>query len=134
MYSVVLIDDQPAILAGLTAMVEGTGIARVTGSETDGDRGIETALEQRPDLVFLDVSLGKASGIDVARKLLERWPEARILAVSAHGDSVYVRGMFNAGANGYMLKDKGPGEVSRAITTIMEGGQWLSEGLTYAPA
>lgn len=129
MYSVLLIDDQPAILAGLAAMVEGTGIARVIGSETDGDRGLESALELRPDLIFLDVSLGGVSGIDVARQIVARWPEARILAVSAHGDSVYVRGMVNAGAKGYMLKDKGPGEVSRAMQSIMQGGRWLSEGL-----
>ena len=84
----------------------------------------------RPDLVLLDVSLGGVSGVDIARKLISRWPEARLLAVSAHTSSVYVRGMINAGACGYLLKDNGPREIVDAINTIMDGGQWIGEGLS----
>ncbi len=103
MLSIMLIDDQPAILAGLSTLVESTGVASVVATETDGDAGIETALEKRPDLILLDVSLGSVSGIEVAKKLFAKWPDARVLAVSAHANSVYVRGMINAGARGYML-------------------------------
>lgn len=134
MFSIMLVDDQPAILEGLTTLVEGTGIARVIATETNGDSAIETALQQRPDLILLDVSLGKVSGVDIARKLKEKWQDARVLAVSAHPSSVYVRGMINAGANGYMLKDNGPREIVNAITTIMQGGQWIGEGLSLQPA
>ncbi len=130
MFSVMLVDDQPAILAGMTTLVESTGIARVVATESDGDEAIETALAQRPDLILLDVSLGSVSGVDIARRLIQRWPEARVLAVSAHADSVYVRGMINAGASGYMLKDHGPQEIARAIETIMGGGRWIGEGLS----
>ena len=100
MFSIMLVDDQPAILAGMTSMIERTGIAEVVATETDGAGAIASALSHKPDLILLDVSLGKESGIDVARKLLESWKDARVLAVSAHNDSVYVRGMLNAGAAG----------------------------------
>ena len=133
MLSVMLIDDQPAILAGLSTLVESTGVASVVATETDGDAGIETALEKRPDLILLDVSLGSVSGIEVAKKLFASWPDARVLAVSAHANSVYVRGMINAGARGYMLKDNGPRELGDAIDTIMSGGQWISDGLSAEP-
>lgn len=131
MISILLVDDQPAILAGLTTLVESTGIAQVVASETDADAAISTALDERPDLILLDVSLAGTSGVDVARELFQQWPDARVLAVSAHADSVYVRGMLNAGASGYMLKDNGPNELVGAIRTIMGGGQWIGEGLTY---
>ncbi len=134
MFSIMLVDDQPAILAGMASLVENTGIARVLATETDGDTAIETALEQKPDLVLLDVSLGGVSGVDIVRKLKARWPEARVLAVSAHANSVYVRGMINAGAGGYMLKDNAPGEIADAINTIMDGGRWIGEGLSLEPA
>ena len=134
MFSIMLVDDQPAILAGMASLVESTGIARVVATESDGDAAIETALELKPDLVLLDVSLGSVSGVDIAQKLISRWPEARVLAVSAHANSVYVRGMIKAGASGYMLKDNGPREISDAINTIMGGGQWIGEGLSPDPA
>ena len=64
----------------------------------------------------------------------QQWQNARVLAVSAHADSVYVRGMLNAGASGYMLKDNGPGEIVDAIETFMDGSQWIGEGLVLNPA
>ncbi len=133
MISIMLVDDQPAILAGMTTMIENTGIARVIATDTDGAAAISAALDHKPDLILLDVSLGQESGIDVARKLFESWADAKVLAVSAHDDSVYVRGMMKAGAAGYMLKDNSPGEIVNAIKTIMGGGQWLSDGLVPEP-
>lgn len=134
MYSVMLIDDQPAIIAGMTALIETTGIAEVVAAETDTGRALATALELKPDLILLDVSLGSVSGVDIAKKLFACWPQARVLAVSAHGSSVYVRGMIKAGASGYMLKDNGPGEITDAINTVMGGGQWIGAGLSLEPA
>ena len=134
MFSIMLVDDQPAILAGMTTLVDSTGIGKVIATESDGETAIETALELKPDLILLDVSLGGVSGVDIARKLKSQWPEARLLAVSAHANSVYVRGMVSAGANGYMLKDRGPQEITDAINTIMQGGQWIGEGLSINPS
>ncbi len=132
--SIMLIDDQAPILEGLTKLVENTGIARVIATETDGDRAVSTAIGAKPDLILLDVSLGRTSGVEVAECLLEHWRDARVLALSAHADPVYVRGMLGAGARGYMLKDNGPSELANAITTIMDGGRWLGAGLSPEPA
>lgn len=134
LYSIMLVDDQAPILESLKKLVEGTGIARVVAAETDGDLAVSTAVRKKPDLILLDVSLGKTSGIDVARRLFEQWRDARVLAVSAHADPVYVRGMLGAGASGYMLKDNGPSELASAIMTIMDGGRWFGAGLSPEPA
>lgn len=134
LYSIMLVDDQTLILESLKRLVEGTGIARVVAAETDGDLAVSTAVRKKPDLILLDVSLGKTSGIDVARRLFEQWRDARVLAVSAHADPVYVRGMLGVGASGYMLKDNGPNEIASAINAIMEGGHWLGGGLSAEPA
>lgn len=134
MISIMLIDDQPAIVAGLTTLVEATGIAQVVVTETDGEAAVASAIEHKPDLILLDVSLGESSGVDVARQLFERCKDARVLAVSAHSDSFYVRSMLKAGVDGYMLKDNGPAEIVNAITTIMDGGQWIGSGLSLNSA
>lgn len=134
MYSIMLVDDQPAILAEMASLVDGTGIAEVVAAESDGEAAIRTALERKPDLVLMDVSLGGVSGVDIARRLRARWPQARILAMSAHADPVYVRGMIAAGASGYMLKDRAPQEIANAIDTIMGGERWIGNGLSLDSA
>lgn len=134
LYSIMLVDDQAPILESLKKLVESTGIARVIAAETDGEQALTTAVRDRPDLILLDVSLGGTSGMEVARRLFEQWRDARVLAVSAHADPVYVRGMLGVGASGYMLKDNGPREIASAISTIMGGGRWLGGGLSAEPA
>lgn len=128
-YTVLLIDDQPAILTGMTAVVEATGLARVVATASNGADAVAHARQHQPDLIFLDVSLGSESGIDVAASLLAQRATNRILAMSAHTDSVYVRGMLNAGACGYLLKEKVHDEIHSAITTVMSERQWIGDGL-----
>ncbi|MCP4984145.1 MAG: response regulator transcription factor [Gammaproteobacteria bacterium] len=130
MFSIMLVDDQLAILEGLATLIDNTGIAKVVATESDGDSAISSAIKHKPDLILLDASMGKVSGIDIARKLFKLWQDARVLAVSAHSDSVYVRYMLNVGASGFMLKDNGPEEMIDAITMIMDGGQWIGAGLS----
>ncbi len=129
MITIMLVDDQPAMLTGMKSLIEDTASARIVASVSEPEDVISTALDLRPDLILLDVSLGRVSGIDVARALLESWPEARVLAVSAHADSIYVRGMFDAGARGYLLKDHLAREVASAIDKVLGGGSWLGAGL-----
>lgn len=132
MITIMLVDDQPAMLTGMKSLVEKTPLAQVVASVSDPGEVVSTALDLRPDLVLLDVSLGRISGIDITRDLLAAWPDARVLAVSAHADSVYVRGMLDAGARGYLLKDHLAGEVGPAIDKVLAGGAWLGEGLATA--
>ena len=128
-YNALLIDDQQALLKGLTVVVEATGIAQVVATATDGKLGLEQARRLQPDLILLDVSLGNESGIDIARQLIADNPEHRILALSAHSDAIYVRGMLNAGACGYLLKDNVHDEMHGAITAAMSDRQWIGDGL-----
>ena len=128
-HTVLLVDDQPAILTGLTAVVEATGLARVVATATNGADAVAKARQHQPDLILLDVSLGSESGIDVTNYLLAQRASNRILALSAHSSSVYVRGMLGAGVCGYMLKDNVHDEIYSAINTVMADHQWIGDGL-----
>jgi len=128
MYRVMLVDDQQAMLLELRAVVEATGLARVVATETNGAAALESAAVHRPELILLDVSLGDESGVDVAAKLLGEFPDVRILALSAHANPVYVRGMFKAGACGYLLKDHIHDEIGEAIAAIMSSSPWMWVG------
>jgi len=128
MYTVMLVDDQEAILIELRAMIEARGLARVVASATNARQAEECAALHRPELVLLDVSLGEESGIDVAARLRGLLPETRILALSAHANPLYVRGMLKAGACGYLLKDHVHAELDEAITAVMSDSSWMWVG------
>ena len=128
MYSVMLVDDQEGMLLELRAVVEATGLARVVAAETSGKAALESAALLKPDLVLLDVSLGEESGVDIAARLHDDLPDTRILALSAHANPVYVRGMLKAGACGYLLKDNVHGEIGEAIAAVMSSSSWMWVG------
>jgi len=128
-----ILDDQPAILQGLKELVEKTGLGRVVATETNGHEALVSVLKHHPELILLDVSMPEMSGVEFAMRLKKLRKETKILAVSAYANNVYVRGMFNAGANGYLLKDNVATELISAIQTVMDGGKWISEGLTEDP-
>ncbi len=128
-----IVDDQPTILQGLKELVENSGLGQVVVTETNGHDALDSAQKHHPDLILVDVSMPKMSGIEFARHLKFRQQDTKILAISAYANNVYVRGMFNAGASGYLLKDNISTELTSAIQTVIDGGRWISEGLTEDP-
>ena len=129
-FKVMLIDDQPAILRELESLIEGTGIAEVVATSEQGAIGVPLALKLRPDLVTVDVSLPGMNGIEIVYELKLNWPDVRILAISAYPYELYVRSMFTAGVQGYMLKEHAPEELKAAIESVMNGESWISDGLS----
>ena len=127
---VMLIDDQPAILRGLEELVANTGIAEVVATATDGQEAIPKALELRPDIITVDVSMPGMTGIEIARKIKQQWSDVRMTAISAYANELYVRSMLEAGVQGYLLKDNAPEEIKEAFETILAGKVWLGKGLT----
>lgn len=127
-----LVDDKPAILLGLSNLINNGGVATVTATSTDGEAALSCLESEQPDMVLLDVSMPSMNGIEVAREISKKWADLPILAVSAHANSVYIRSMMDAGARGYMLKDNVDDEMEPAIKTIMEGGNWIGRGLPEA--
>jgi DNA-binding NarL/FixJ family response regulator len=72
------------------------------------------------------------NGIDATRRINEADPRTRVLALSMHSDGRYVRGMLQAGARGYILKDCAAEELTHAIRTVMAGRVYVSPGVTGA--
>jgi len=129
-YQLMLIDDQPQILRGLEVLVDSTEIAEVIATANEGSIAIARALEVRPDLITVDVSMPGMTGIEITKALKSKWHDVRILAISAFPNELYVRSMIDAGAQGYLLKDNAPEELKTAIESIMSGRQWIGEGLS----
>src|SRR3989475_10884553 len=77
----------------------------VVGEAGNGREAVELSERLQPDVVVMDVAMPELNGIEATRRVISSSPRIRVLALSMHKDSVYVREILRAGARGYLLKD-----------------------------
>jgi DNA-binding NarL/FixJ family response regulator len=106
---VVLVDDQPAFLRAMAAVVRETPGFEVVGEASSGEESLALAASLRPDLVLMDVNLPGMDGIEATRRLRESTPSPVVLLLSTYEDEAGVRFVSECGAAGYVTKaDLGP--------------------------
>ncbi len=125
-----IVDDHPLVRAGVARAIETEGEFDVCGEAGSLDSalaGIESAV---PDVVLVDISLGVSNGIDLIRQLKRDKPGIRVLVISMHDEPVYVERALKAGASGYILKRESVQKVTTAERAILEGRNYVSEGVS----
>jgi two-component system, NarL family, response regulator NreC len=80
----------------------------------------------------MDVAMPELNGIEATRRLATALPHTRVIALSMHKDSVYVREILRAGARGYLLKDSPAGDLVSAVRSVASGESYLSPGVSNA--
>jgi DNA-binding NarL/FixJ family response regulator len=130
MTRVLLADDHKILRQGLRTLLEQESDIQIVGEAENGRSSVKLASELAPDVVIMDVAMPDLNGIDATRRITEAEPNARVLALSMHSDGRYVRGMLQAGARGYILKDCAAEELTRAIRTVMANQVYVSPGVT----
>ena len=129
MTRVLLADDHKILRDGLRNLLEdGTSIEVVAESDNGWDT-VRLVKQLEPDVVIMDVAMPDLNGIDATRQILAAGVDTRVLALSMHSDSRYVKGMLKAGASGYMLKDCAAEELILAIRTVVSGRTYVSPGI-----
>lgn len=126
MIRVVLADDHAGVREGIRLLLARASDIKVVGEAHNGVQALELVHQLQPDVLILDVQMPGLKGADVARLLqLEKSPVA-ILALSAHGSQGFVRGMFAAGAAGYLRKDDAPAALIHAVRSVSRGDRgWI---------
>jgi DNA-binding NarL/FixJ family response regulator len=130
MTRVLLADDHKILRQGLRTLLEQEKDIQIVGEADTGRSSVELAGELAPDVVIMDVAMPDLNGIDATRRIADVKPRTRVLALSMHSDGRYVRGMLQAGARGYILKDCAAEELTHAIRTVMAGQVYVSPGVT----
>lgn len=126
---VLLADDHAIVREGLKAVVNAQPDMEVVGEADDGEAAIREARRLRPDLVVIDVSMPRMNGAEVAAALRRERPELKLLALTVHQDTSYLRALLEAGAGGYVLKRTAASELVHAIRTVAAGGSYLDPTL-----
>ena len=118
MIRVLVVDDHPVVRLGLTAILRYEQGIEVVGDAADGAEAVRVILEQRPDVVLLDLRLPKLSGIEVMRHVRAQAPEVRFLVLTTYDTDEYIGPALAVGAQGYLLKDATPDELARIEAAV----------------
>lgn len=124
--SVFLVDDHRILRDGLKMLLEGQGDIVVCGEASDGRAAVKGAVETKPDVIVMDITMPELNGIDATQQILDQLPETHIIILSVHSDSEHIFRAFQAGAQGYLLKESAGEEVVTAVRTVQRGERYLS--------
>ena len=126
---VLLADDHPTLRLGLRVLLERAPDIEVVAEAEKGEEALAKILAFQPDVAVLDCQLPGLSGPEVAREIRRRGLPTRILALSAYRYEHYIRGMLEAGAVGYLLKEEAPEAIVEAVRAAVQGGMYFSPGV-----
>ena len=124
---VLLADDHPVVRNGIRDLLEKEIDIEIVGEATNGVETIHLVEEANPDVLLLDMELPDFQGTEVAQQVQLRFQKVKILVLSAHDDSIYVRELLKLGAAGYLMKDEAPEAIVEAIRGVAHGEKgWVS--------
>ncbi len=129
---ILLVDDHAVVRQGFRMILAAQADMEIVGEAGNGREAIAKAAELHPDVVVMDVAMPELNGIEATRRLLETSPQTRVLALSMHKDSVYVREILRAGARGYLLKDSIDVDFLTAVRAVAKGEGYLSPAVSDA--
>jgi DNA-binding NarL/FixJ family response regulator len=129
--SVLLVDDQELVRAGLRTVLDSQDGIQVVGEAANGREAIDRARELRPDVVLMDVRMPELDGIAATRELVHDGDgRPRVLVLTTFDLDEYVFEAVKAGASGFLLKDATPARLAAAIRAVDAGDALLSPSVT----
>lgn len=127
---IVLVDDHPIVRDGVRSLLEGNDDYILAGEATDGKELLENLPVMKPDLVIMDISLPRMSGIEVTKILSEQYPDIKVLILSMHTGEDFIFNAIKAGAKGYLPKNTTRKELIDAINSLIAGEIYFNESIS----
>jgi DNA-binding NarL/FixJ family response regulator len=129
---ILLADDHAVVRQGFKMILAEQPDMEIVGEAGNGREALALAESLKPDIVVMDVAMPELNGIEATRRIAETAPHTRVVALSMHKDSVYVREVLRAGARGYLLKDSGSDDLVSAVRAVARGEGYLSPAVSDA--
>ncbi|HEY6343416.1 MAG TPA: response regulator transcription factor [Bryobacteraceae bacterium] len=130
MIRILLADDHALVRQGFRMILEAQPDMEIVGQAGNGREAVELAGKLHPDVAVMDVAMPELNGIEATRRIGNISPRTRVLALSMHKDSVYVREILRAGARGYLLKDSGDADLVAAVRAVAKGDGYISPSVS----
>jgi two-component system response regulator NreC len=126
MQKVLLADDHNLVRRGLAALLNTSAKYRVVGEAANGEEALAHARALDPDILILDLSMPRLSGLETIKRLKKTAPHTRVLVVSMYDDEQFVAQALRDGAGGYLLKHAMDEELFSALDCVSNGERYIS--------
>lgn len=131
MTSIVIIDDHQLFREGVKRILEFEKDFQVVAEGNNGEEAISLVKKYNPDVVLLDINMPELNGIEATKKLVNEYPETKIIILSIHDDENYVTHALKTGASGYLLKEMDAEALIEAVRVVANGGSYLHPKVTH---
>jgi DNA-binding NarL/FixJ family response regulator len=128
---VLIADDHTMMRDGLKAFLARTPDIEVVAEAGDGHEAVRLVLASKPDIVLIDIGMPGLNGLEAVREIRQRGSTACVIVLTMHSDVEHVYRAFDAGADGYLLKEAAATELVTAVRSIQGGRKYLSRGLRH---
>lgn len=125
-----LVDDHTLFREGTRMLIETHSDCRVVAEAGSGAEAIEQVRLHRPDVIAMDIAMGKMDGIEATIAIKREFPKAKIIAVTMHGEDEVFHRALRAGVSGYVLKESASEELVAAVEVVARGGYYITPQLT----
>jgi DNA-binding NarL/FixJ family response regulator len=112
---VLVVEDQALVREGLMTLLEAAPGITPVAAAADGEEAVALSSRHRPDVVLMDLRMPRLDGVEATRRIREAQPETEIVVLTTHADDDSILDALRAGARGYLTKDAGIVEISRAV-------------------
>jgi DNA-binding NarL/FixJ family response regulator len=129
---VFLVDDHPAVREGVRSFLTTQGSVAVVGEAADDVEALRKLKKVEPDVIILDINLPALDGGELARRLRQVVPHAKLIAFSIHSTPEYVVRMARSGVHGYVVKDAPAAKLVEAIRQVYGGGLYFPSDMSDA--
>jgi DNA-binding NarL/FixJ family response regulator len=126
---IMLADDHKIVRESFRALLEVEPTFQVVGDVGDGMEAVRVALELKPDVIVMDITMPNLNGPGATSRILSQLPNTRIIALSMHTHHQFVSSMLTAGVSGYVLKSCKAKELITAIRMVTAGKTYFSPGI-----
>ncbi len=121
MTSVVLVDDHPLVRQGMRAVIDAQSDLAVVGEAANGDQAVKVCVEQKPDVVLMDLQMPALNGIEATKQVRAKCPGTSVLVLTMYDDDAVVFEAVASGASGYLLKGSDGVDIVAAIRAAAAG-------------
>ena len=129
-FNIVLAEDHTILREGLKALLASHPDLKVVGEASDGLEAIRCVRDHSPDMILLDLSMPRMTGLDAIKEIKRVNADTKIIVLTVHSTEEYILATLQAGADGYVLKDAHSTELMTAIRQVLDGRSYLSPSIS----
>ena len=124
--SILIADDHDIIREGIKNILRNNPDYKIVGEAANGEEAVASAKKLKPDILLLDISMPKKSGLEAIQQVHYASPKTKILVITVHKANTYIMKAFRAGAKGYLHKENAGEDLLFALSKIARGETYLS--------